>query len=136
MRLTDILSFCFSILGLYGLVYYLRFLIPRNLLPCVSAVLTDAERLLDRAESTGVIPWPNDYRSAPTLYEAVMPPPTVGHLTDRHSYSNQFLRIRMESHRAPRILQQLLLAVLYSLMCKLYTLSSRVVALKVEIKVR
>jgi hypothetical protein len=73
MRFTDILSFCFSILGLYGLVYYLCFLIPRNILPYVSAVLTEAEHLLDRAESTGVIPRPNDYRSALTLYEAVVP---------------------------------------------------------------
>jgi hypothetical protein len=75
MRFTDILSFCFSILGLYGLLYYLRFLIPRNLLPYVSAVLTEAEHLLDRAESTGVIPRPNDYRSALTSYEAVVPLP-------------------------------------------------------------
>jgi hypothetical protein len=75
MQLTDILSFCFSILGLYGLVYYLRFLIPRNLLPYVSAVLTDAEHLLDRAESTGVIPRPNDHRSSLALYDAVVPLP-------------------------------------------------------------
>jgi len=60
MRFTNILSFCFSIPGLYGLVYYLRFLIPRNVLPVVSAVLTEAEHSLDRAESTAVIPWPND----------------------------------------------------------------------------
>ena len=139
MWFTDILSFCFSILGLYGMigiVNYLRFLIPCNLLPYVSTVLTDAECILDRAESTGVIPWPNDYRSALTSYEAVMPLPMVGHLTDRHSYSNQFLRIRMKSHHAPGILQQLRLAVQHGLTCRLYTLSSRVVAIKVEIKVR
>jgi hypothetical protein len=76
MRFTDILSFCFSVFGLYGLVYYLRFLMPRNLLPCVSAVLTEAEHLLDHAESTGVISWSNDYRSAFTLYKAVMSLPT------------------------------------------------------------
>ena len=64
MQFTDILSFCFSILGLYGLVYYLRFLIPRNLLPHVSTVLTEAEHLLDRAESIDVIPQMNDHRSA------------------------------------------------------------------------
>jgi hypothetical protein len=136
MQFTDILSFCFSILGLYGLVYYLRFLIPCNLLPYVSAVLTEAEHLLDRAESTGVIPRPNDYRPALTLYKAVIPHPPDGHLTDSHSYSNQFLRIRIESHRAPGILQQLRLAVECGLTCKLYTLSSRVMAIKVEIKVR
>ena len=73
MQFTDILSFCFSILGLYGLVFYLRFLIPRNVLPYVSAVLTEAEHLLDRAESAGVIPRPNDYRSALTSYETVIP---------------------------------------------------------------
>ena len=88
MRFTDILSFCFSILGLYGLVYYLRFLIPRNLLPYVSAVLTEAEHLLDRAESTGVIPRLNDHRSALTSYEAVVPLPTSNRLVDPHSYSN------------------------------------------------
>jgi hypothetical protein len=73
MRFTDILSFCFSILGLYGLVFYLRFLIPRNVLPHTSAVLTEAEHLLDRAESTGAILQLNDYRSALTSYETVVP---------------------------------------------------------------
>ena len=79
MHFTDILSFCFSILGLYGLVYCLRFLIPRNLLPYVSAALTEAEHLLDRAESIGVIPRSNDYRSTLTLYETVVPLPTGLH---------------------------------------------------------
>ena len=65
MQFIDVLSFYFSVLGLYGLVFYLRFLIPRDVLPYVSAVLTEAEHLLDRAQSTGVIPRPNDYRSAP-----------------------------------------------------------------------
>ncbi len=136
MQFTDILNFCFSILGLYGLVHYLRLLIPRNVLPHVSAVLTETEILLDGAESTGVIPQPNDYRSALTLYGAVMPLPMNRHLTDPHSHANQLLRIRMESHRAPGILQQLRLAVQYGLTCKLYTLSSRVDAVKVKIEVR
>ncbi len=70
MRFIDNLSFLVSILGLYGLAYYLRFLIPRNVLPHVSAVLTEAEHLLDCAQSIGVIPRPNDYRSALTSYEA------------------------------------------------------------------
>jgi len=117
MQFTDILSFCFSILGLYGLVYYLRFLIPRNLLPYVSAALTDAEHLLDRAESTGVIPRPNDYRSALTFCA-----------------TSEFLQIRMESHRAPGILRQLWLAVWYGLTCRLFTLSSRVEAIKIKIE--
>jgi hypothetical protein len=52
-------------------------------------------------QETGVISRPNEYRSAFTLYKAVMPLTTDGHLTDCHSYSNQFLWIRMESHRVP-----------------------------------
>ena len=137
MRFTDILSFSFSILGLYGIVYYLRFLIPRNLLPYVSTVLTDAEHLLDHAESTSIIPQPNDYRSALTLYEAVVPSnlPTDRHLTDQHSCANEFLRIQMESHHAPGILQQLRLAVCYGFTYRLYMLSSRVEAIKIKIEV-
>ena len=135
MQFTDILSFCFSILGLYGLVYYLRFLIPRNLLPYVSTVLTEAEHLLDRAELIGAIPQPNDYRSTLTLYEAVVPLPTDRHLTDQHSCASEFLQIRMESHRAPGILRQLWLAVWYGLTCKLYTLLSRVETIKIKIEV-
>jgi hypothetical protein len=42
----------------------------------------------------------------------------------------------MEIHRAPGILQQLRLAAWYGLTCKLYTLSSRVEAIKMKIEVR
>ena len=138
MQFIDILSFCFSILGLSGLVYYLRFLIPRSLLPNISAALAEAECLLNRAESIGVVPQPNDYRSSLTWYEAVAPLPQLPadrHLTDQHSYANEFLRIRMESHRAPGILQQLQLAVQYRLTYRLYALSSRVEAIKIKIEV-
>ena len=135
MQFTDILSFSFSILGLYGLVYYLRFLIPRNVLPYVSAVLAEVEHLLDRAESTGVIPRQNDYRTALTLHEDIVPLPTDHHLTDQRSCASEFLQIRMESHRAPGILRQLWLAVWYGLTCRLYTLSSRVEAIKIRIEV-
>ena len=135
MQITDILSFCFSILGLYGLVYYLRFLIPRNLLPYVSAVLAEAEHLLDRAESTGVLPQPNVYRSTLKLYEAIVPLPIDCHLTDQHRCASEFLQIRMESHRAPGILRQLWVAVWCGLTYRLYTLSSRVEAIKIKIEV-
>ena len=104
----------------------------------MSQQLTEAGHLLGRTESTGVVPRQNasDYRSALTLYNGVVPLRTDGHITDRHSYSNEFLRIRTESHRAPRILQQIRLAVQYGLTCKLYIPSSQVVTIEVEIKVR
>ncbi len=75
MHFTDILNFCISILDLYGLVCCLRFLIPRIVLPHVSAVLTDAEaaeHLLYRAESTGGIPQSNDYRSNLAMYDGAI----------------------------------------------------------------
>ena len=136
MQFIHILSFCFFIFGLHCLIHYLRFLLPRNLIPYTSAVLTEAGHLLDRAESTGIIPRPNSYRSALTPYEAIVSLPADHYLTDQHSCANGFLRIRMESHRAPGILQQLQLAVQYSLTYRLYALSSQVLAIKVEIKVR
>jgi hypothetical protein len=97
--------------------------------------LTEVEHLLDRAESIGVIPRPNDYRSALTLYEAVVPLPTDRHLTDQCSCASEFLQIRMESHRAPGILRQLWLAVWYGRTCRLYVLSSRAGAIKINIEV-
>ena len=73
MHISDILSLSVSILGLYGLIYHIRFLIPRNVVPRVSAVLTVTEHLLDRAESTGVIPQSNDHRPTLAMYRDVVP---------------------------------------------------------------
>src|SRR6266849_7374945 len=135
----DVIGFCFSIFGLYGLVFYLRFLLPRNVLPYVSEVFDKTEHLLGRAESIDAIPRPNDYRSTLAMYESnetvILPLPTDCHLTDQHSCTSEFLQIRMESHRAPGILRQLRLAVWYGQSCRLYTLSSRVEAIKIKIEV-
>jgi hypothetical protein len=72
MHFTDILNSCVSILDLYGLVCCLRFLIPRNVLPHVSSVLTDAEQLLYRAKSTGGIPQSDDYQSTLAMYDGAI----------------------------------------------------------------
>jgi hypothetical protein len=106
--------------------------------PHVSAVLTETDYLLDRAESTGVIPQRDDYRSALTSYETIsVPLPTNPRLTDQliHSCANEFSQIRTESHRAPGILRQLWLAVWYGLTLRLYVLSTRVEAIKIKIEV-
>jgi len=55
MRLIDVLSFCLSVLGTYGLVYSLRWALPRNLLPRVSKAPDEAETLLDHAEGINAI---------------------------------------------------------------------------------
>jgi hypothetical protein len=54
----------------------------------------------------------------------------------KRSCANEFLKIRMQSHRAHGILQQLCLAVWYRLTFRLYRLSSRVEAIKIKIEVR
>jgi hypothetical protein len=72
MHFTDILNFGVSVLDLHGLICCLSFLIPRNVLPHVSSVLSDAEQLLYRAESTGGIPQSNDYRSTLAMYDGAI----------------------------------------------------------------
>lgn len=131
----DVLNFLLSILGIYGLLYYLRLLVPRNLLPQVSAALTEAEQLLDRAETTSAIPQPNGYRSALTSYEIVVPLPIDRHLTDQHSCANEFLQIRRECHRAPGLLRQCWLANRFHLSFRLKRLLPRVEAIKRKIEV-
>jgi len=60
----------------------------------------------------------------------------VHHLTDRSSFANQFLRIRAESHRAPGIFQQIVLAVRFRLTYKLYVISSQAEEIKIKVEVR
>ena len=70
MRFIDILSLCLSILGIYGLLLYLRFLLPRHVIPRVALVLTEASQLLDRAEAIGAVPRANEYRASLAMYES------------------------------------------------------------------
>ncbi|KAI9512035.1 hypothetical protein F5148DRAFT_123125 [Russula earlei] len=116
MHFIDVLTLCLSFLGVYGLVLYLRFLLPRNVVPCVAAALSEAQQLLDRAEYMGAIPRLSEYRSA---------------LAD---HEHQFMRMRRESHRSATILGQLLLALRSGLTYKLYALSLRIDAMKVNIE--
>ncbi|KAH9983548.1 hypothetical protein BJV74DRAFT_615247 [Russula compacta] len=116
MDFLSVFSLCLSILGVYGLVLYLRFLLPCNVVPCVAENLSEALQILDHAESIGAIPRASEYRTTLVIFE------------------NQFLHMRTESHRSPRISQQLLLAVRRGLAYKLYVLSLRIEATKVEIE--
>jgi hypothetical protein len=57
-------------------------------------------------------------------------------LTSRGSLANQVLRLRMESHRSPGLLQQLRLVFWSGLACRLYVLSSQIETLKLKVEVR
>jgi hypothetical protein len=56
----DITSFCLSILGL---TVTFRYLLPRNAIPLLSALLNETRQLLDRAEATGAVPPQSDIRT-------------------------------------------------------------------------
>jgi len=116
MRLIDVLSFCLSVLGTYGLVYSLRWALPRNVLPRVSNALDEAETLLDHAEGINAIRNLAEYRTRLAIF---------GH---------QFLQMRTESHRSPGFFQQLRLVFLCGLTYRLCTLSSRIEAIQLEVE--
>jgi len=105
-----------SLLGIYYLVHYVPLLLPRNLIPYVAAALSEALRLLDRAEATGAITDTSEYRA------------------DLATFANQFLRIRAESHRVPGIFQQIVLAVRFRLTYKLYVISSQAEEIKIKVE--
>jgi hypothetical protein len=62
MRFIDVLSLILSFLGVYGIVFSLRLLLPRNIVPLVSTSLTEVVALLEDAEAIN-IPNVSDYRA-------------------------------------------------------------------------
>lgn len=49
MDAFSIISLLLSILGIYGIILYIRYLLPRNVIPFLSTLLDDTQKLLDRA---------------------------------------------------------------------------------------
>ena len=70
MRFFDIFSLVLSFLGVYDIVFSLRLLLPRNIVPLVSASLNEAMSLLERAEAIDV-PNMSDYRANLAKYAHV-----------------------------------------------------------------
>ena len=68
MGLVELLGFCISIFGLYGVVQCLRFLLPCFIISSVSSILNNAEHSLAHAVTTGAIPAMNDYRVDLEMY--------------------------------------------------------------------
>jgi len=118
MRFIDIFSLILSFLGVYGIVFSLRLLLPRNVVPLVSTSLNEAMELLERAEGIN-IPNVSDYRANLAIFH------------------NQLLQMRTESHRSPGFFQQLCLLFLCGLTWRLYDLKSRIETIrrKVELAV-
>lgn len=68
MNGLDILSLSLSLLGIYGLVLSLRYLIPYCFIPRLSAHLNEAQELLERAEDMSAIPPQSEHRTYLDLY--------------------------------------------------------------------
>ena len=68
MRFAEILTLSFSIVGLYGLVFHVRFLVPYYYVPSVSALLCDTQRLLAQAETLNAIPGASELRMDLEMY--------------------------------------------------------------------
>jgi hypothetical protein len=140
MNFFDILSAALSILGVYTLVIYAPYLLPRNLVPHVSAALSEVKGLLDQAEANGAITDDaSEYRANLTMYDGL---PVVV-VSSRHSLTvrfrrlaHQLQRMRAETQRYPGIYQQLVLTVRSCMTYKLYTLSSQVEDMKIKVEVR
>ncbi|KAH8988977.1 hypothetical protein EDB86DRAFT_2944842, partial [Lactarius hatsudake] len=112
MGLIDTLGFCISV---FGLVIYLRCLLPHNIIPTISSMLTDAEQSLALATTIGAVPEMSDYK----VGLAVL--------------ARQLALIRIESHHSPGLFLQTWLAVRRAY--ELYSLASQIVSVRREVEV-
>jgi len=115
MRVIDILSLILSFLGIYGLFFALRLLLPRNIVPSVSTSLTEVMALLEHAEANNISN-------------------TRDHRANLAILHNQFLQMRTESHRSPGFCQQFCLLFLCGLTWRLYDLRSRIETIRRKIE--
>jgi hypothetical protein len=68
----DILSLILSFLGIYGIFFSLRFLLPRHVVPLVKTSFEEAMSLLERAEAIN-IPYVSEYRIGLAMYACLHP---------------------------------------------------------------
>jgi len=116
MRFFDIFGFCVSLLQMYGVVVYLRGLLPRYIIPQVLAKLDDAQDTVAHAVTTGAIPDISRYGE------------------DLERFTSELALMRTISHRSPKPFQQIQLAVQHRLTFRLYSLSSQIDAVRVRVE--
>jgi len=71
MHVLDALSFSLSALGIYGLVFSIRYLLPRYMVPFISTRLNETQQLLGHAEAISAIPPESELRTHLVLYEDI-----------------------------------------------------------------
>jgi hypothetical protein len=69
MTSLDVLSLTLSFLGIYGLIFPIRYLIPCFFIPCLLAHSNATRNLLDQAEAIDAIPPESQYRKQLDMYD-------------------------------------------------------------------
>ena len=69
MTSLDVLSLTLSFLGIYGLIFPIRYLIPCFFIPCLLAHSNATRNLLDQAEAIDGIPPESQYRKQLDMYD-------------------------------------------------------------------
>ena len=131
--MIEFIGFSVSILGV---VICARFVLPCFIIPPLSLTMENAEQSLAHAVATGAIPEESEHRVNYEMYASHLCNPRVVVLTHKHSLADQFARVRIDSHRSPGLFPQIWLAVRHGYTCKLYSLGSRVEALRLKVEVR
>ena len=68
MSFIEILSAALSMLGVYTLIIYAPYVLPRNVIPYTSTALSEVKGLLDQAEANGAITDASEYRAKLTTH--------------------------------------------------------------------
>ena len=137
MNFFHIFGFCVSVLQMCGVVVYLRSLLPRQMIPHVSAKLDDAQDTLTRAVKAGAIPHISKYEEDLERYRIhALPPSKMFSLSRLHSFASELALMRIKSHSSPGLFQQIQLTVQHRLTYKLYSISSQIGAVRLRVEVR
>ena len=67
MQFLEVVNFCLTVIGTYGIVYSARLLLPRNVIPHVSTALDEVMILLESAEDHNASPNTSEYRATLTM---------------------------------------------------------------------
>jgi len=62
MPVIDVLSFYISLLGIYGPILLIHYMLPRNVTPLLSTLLDETQQLLGHAEEIGAITPQSKYK--------------------------------------------------------------------------
>ena len=73
MGFIEISGLCIAFLAVYGIVIYLRCLLPRDIIENVDRLLKDTKQCLTSAETTGAIPTVSQYSARLETYGTFHP---------------------------------------------------------------